>query len=144
MYKKGIVVKIEDEQITVLPLIKDACASCGHKCSELGNSIKEPFLVSNTHSLPLEEGMVVGISTEKKAEAIQGLVSLFLPFLSAIAGFLFSSKIASILGADATEGFKALCTLAFLSTAAMLVLIVTRLFPFAGQNKIVEVYRNEN
>lgn len=143
MYKKGIVVKIENEQVTILPFIKDACASCSHNCSEHGGVHCEPYLATNPHSIPLKEGMVVGIAAEKKAEAVQGIASLLFPFLFAVAGFIFSAKIAGLLGMIATEGFKALCTLSFLCISALIVLVLTRIFPLSGQNQIVEVYRNE-
>ena len=143
MYRKGIVVKIESEQVTVLPFVKDACATCSHKCSERGGELREPYTATNPHSIPLREGMVVGITAEKKAEAIQGIFALLLPFLFAVAGFVFSGKIAKLLGLVATEGFKALCTLAFLCSSAALVFALTRLIPLSGQNQIVEVYGNE-
>mgnify|MGYP002626214041 CR=1 FL=1 len=140
MYKKGIIVKIEGQQATILPFVKDACASCSHNCNERG----APYIAENKQSLPIKEGMVVGISAEKKAEALQGIVSLLLPFFVAIAGFTFSAKIAGLLGLAATEGFKALCTLVFLTITALIVFFVTRIFPLAGENQIVELYNNED
>ncbi len=138
MYKKGIVVKIENEEVTILPLVKDACASCSHNCSEHGHC--QPYTATNPHSLPIKEGTVVGISAEKKAEAMQGIISLLFPFLFAVTGFVLSAKIAGFLGMIATEGFKALCTLIFLCASALIVLAVTRIFPLSGQNQIIEVY----
>ena len=73
MYKKGIVVKIENEEVTILPLVKDACASCSHNCSEHDHC--QPYTATNPNSLPIKEGTIVGISAEKKAEARQGLKS---------------------------------------------------------------------
>ena len=138
MYKKGIVVKIENEEVTILPFVKDACASCSHNCSEHASC--EPYTATNPNSLPIKEGTVVGISAEKKAETTQGIISLLFPFLFAVAGFALSAKIAGFLGMIATEGFKALCTLIFLCASALIVLAVTRIFPLSGQNQIVEVY----
>ena len=96
MYKKGIVVKIENEEVTILPFVKDACASCSHNCSEHASC--EPYTAANPHALPIKEGTVVGVSAEKKAEARQGIISLLFPFLFAVAGFALSAKIAGFLG----------------------------------------------
>ena len=136
MYKKGIVVKVEGNQVTVLPFVKDACASCSQNCKERGES----YTVANPQNLKVEKGTVVGITAEKKMEALQGLISLLLPFLCAVLGFMLSPAVAKVFSLPLSEGTKALCTLSFLLISSALVLLITRKVPLPGQNQIVEVY----
>ena len=77
MYKKGIVVKIENEEVTILPFVKDACASCSHNCSEHASC--EPYTAANPHALPIKEGTVVGVSAEKKSRGRAGNHIPFVP-----------------------------------------------------------------
>ena len=135
MKENCIVTSIQNSQITVSPLSLEACASCTADCSHKGTE----FTVINPHRLEVKVGSVVKIDTSRKAQALQGIVSLLIPFVAAVTLWFCAPFIAGIFGISASEGWKAACTLTGLFVSAALVLLVTRTHPLPGIPQIVEL-----
>ena len=136
MYKKGFVVDVRDNDISVLPLLNDACSSCTQACNKRG----EAYSVNNPRHLDVKKGSIVGITAQASVQAVQGIFSLLFPFLCAIAGYFCASPIASLLSLKVTEAFKAVCVLIFLFLSSAIVFVCARLIPLPGKPEIVEVY----
>ena len=136
MNSRAVVVSTENNEITVLPLLKNACASCTSGCEKQGAS----FTVDNPLKLPVSKGTVVILSLSKKILAIQGIVSLLFPFLCAVGGYFFGSWLSAKAGFSNAEGAKALCVLAFLAVSCTAVYLVSRHYPFKGKSEIIDIY----
>lgn len=136
MYRKGLVIDVGEEEVTVLPLISDACSSCSQECSKRGSS----YCVSNPRRLDVKKGSIVGITAPAKVQAAQGIVSLLFPFICAVLGYFLSAPLSSFFSIDLTEGFKAICVLVFLFLSSLLVFTLARFLPLPGKLEIVQLY----
>lgn len=135
MKEKALVTEIKQKEITVIPLITDACLSCTKGCAKQG----KPFTVTNPNNLNVKKGSIVKIAASKKSENIQGIIALLLPVVFATAGFFLATPIASLFGKTAGEGTKAICVLSFLFISAATVFFTSRKFKFKGRPGIIEV-----
>ncbi len=135
MKEKALVTKVEQNEITVIPLITDACLSCTKGCAKQG----KPFTVTNPYNLEVKKGSIVKVAASKTSENIQGIFALLLPIIFAAAGFFLASPIASLFGKKAGEGTKALCVLSFLFISAAAVFFISRKIKFKGRPGIIEV-----
>lgn len=107
------------------------CAGCTENCKKVRPIVK----VTNTKNLALTNGSLVILSLSKIQEALESIISLGIPILSAFAGFIFSNPIfrffyslikkGSTQGTACPESIKALITLVFFAFAAFLVLKIT-------------------
>jgi len=135
MTDKAFVISVQDDIITVMPMGKEACATCGAECSKKSAT----FVVCNPNKLDVTAGSTVRLQAKKNMQIIQGLVSLMVPVLSAVAGYFLSSPICSLFGKTAGEGAKALGVLILFLISSGLVFFFTRRFPMPGTPEIVEI-----
>lgn len=139
MIEKGIITSIEGKKITVLPILKDACATCTASCSKQGPDIT----VCNPKNLQIKKGSLVTLSASKKMQALQGIISLLFPFMCAVAGYFVAAPVMKLFGIELTatrgDGFRALFVLIFLALSSAIIFIVTRKKPLPGTPEIMEV-----
>lgn len=139
MIEKGIITSIEDKKITVLPILKDACASCTSSCSKQ----RPEITVCNPKNLQVKKGSLVTLSTSKKMQALQGIISLLIPFMCAVAGYFVAAPVMKLFDAKFTDTrddcFRALFVLIFLALSSAAIFIVTRKKPLPGTPEITEV-----
>jgi hypothetical protein len=123
MRDRAIITTIKGTDITVVPLITDACMSCHDGCAKQGH----PFTVINPHNFEIARGTVVKIGTSVKTEIFQGLFSLCFPIACAVAGYYAADPLAlCITGHPAMEGMHAGCVLAGLLSSSLLVFLSSR------------------
>lgn len=139
MREKASIVSISEKKILVVPIITDACIGCENgSCSKRG----EPFTVTNPLGLPVTIGCVVRVTAKLKHQALQAVLSLGFPILSAIAGYFIAGIIAGILGFSPTEGVKAAGVLSGLVIAGTIVIVFGKVSPVEGQSEIAEIVEN--
>ena len=136
MRDKAVVNSISDKDITVIPLITNACLSCAEGCAKRG----KPFSVRNSKNLDIKPGSVVKIGSSPKVEAIQGLLSVLFPVICAIGGYFASYPIAALFGNRPTEGLHAGFVLLFLAVAGLAVYALTRNQQRIIKPDILEIY----
>lgn len=119
----AIVTGIDGQKIEVVSLISDACVACNSiECARRGKS----FCVINKKNLPLRENAVVRIGFPRVLNGILGLISLLVPILSALAGFLLSPLLSERVGFALNQTSKALTTGAFFLAATFVIMLVSR------------------
>ena len=133
-----LVVSVNEEDVSVVPMIKGDCASCASGCEKRGS----PYSVQNPRKLPVTAGNVVIVGAGATAQAIQGIISLLVPFLVSVLAYVFSPIIAPVFGLSATEGFKAVSVLVGLFISALAVFLITRKVPLPGKSEILEICPN--
>ena len=136
MYEKGIVTAIRGSDVQVLPLPKDACATCTASCAKRGKAIT----AANPRGLPLAVGSVVTVTAKKSMQYLQGAVALLVPTLCAVAGYLLAPLLWALAGRTAGDGARALCVLLFLFLSGAAVFAVTRFSPIPGKPEIAEAF----
>lgn len=137
MAQKAIVTAIQKNTVQVLPLVKEACSACTAGCAKRGVA----FVVENPHQYPVNVGNVVILESSKAAQAVQGLIALFVPFLCAIGGYFLAPCVARLMHrAVVTEALRALCVLIFLFLSCAAIFVFTRKVPLKGRPHIVEVH----
>ena len=134
MTEKALVTSTENT-IEAVHFEKEECISCTTGCAK----VKNPFEITNPKGFEIKKGSVVIVAASKKVQAVQGLCSLFIPFLSAIGGYIFSPAIMSLFGRTIHDDARAVFVLLFLVLSAAAVYIITRKFPVPGKPEIVEV-----
>lgn len=136
MYRRVMIISLQNqESATVLPVINDECAKCTGGCSKQGS----PFTVKNPQNLNIKTGSIVAISTPKSKQILEGILSLIIPFLCAIAGYFAAVPIAALFNIDAGDGARALGVLSFLALSATLILFFTRKLPEFSKPEIIEI-----
>ena len=135
MSTKAVVVSVEADGLSVLPVAKLECASCSSSCSKK----QELMSVTNPKHFPLQSGAVVIIELSGRRRAFEGVFSLLFPFCSAVAGYFAAAPFAARLSGRAADGMRALFVLLFLLLSSILVILITRLFPSDGRAEIVAV-----
>lgn len=135
MKEKALVTKVEQNEITVIPLITDACLSCTKGCAKQG----KPFAVNNPNNLEVKKGSIVKVAASKSSENIQGIIALLLPVAFAALGFILAEPLASLFGKTAGEGTKAICVLSLLFISGAAVFFLSRKIKFKGRPGIIEV-----
>lgn len=132
MTERGRIISIKDGKIRVSPVQGEECSSCGAGCEKN----QRTFIVSNPKKFPIKTGSLVEFQARERDKALQGLFSLFIPFLCAIAGFFIAPPLASCFGKTAGEGFKAFMVLFLLVLSGAIVLLITRRHPLPGTPEI--------
>lgn len=136
MYRRVMIIAVQDKECaTVLPVISDECAKCASGCSRQGS----PFTVRNPQNFTVRKGSIVAISTPKERQALEGLLSLVVPFICAILGYFAGAPIASALRLPSGDGARAVGVLLFLAASSALVLFVTRKIPEFSKPEITEI-----
>lgn len=128
MTERALVITTDGSSAQVMPFEKDACATCGGDCEKKHST----FLVKNPKNLPIKTGSLVTLQSSKKAQALEGLVSLIFPILCSIAGFFLATPFMRIFGKTAGEGAKALGVLLMLILSSTLVYLISRKIPKKG------------
>ncbi|WP_407397248.1 SoxR reducing system RseC family protein [Treponema sp.] len=134
MKEKALIISMEDK-IEAIHFEKEECASCTTGCAKIKNS----FEISNPDNLEIKKGSVVMVEASKKSQALQGILSLLIPFLSSIAGYIFAPSIMGLLGKTISNDARAVFVLLFLTVSASIVFVITRKYPMPGKPEIVEV-----
>ena len=84
MFEKVQIVKIEENQVLVVPLITDACINCNKgSCGKRGT----PFFVANPKKVEIKVGDVVQLKNSLVYQIFQAIFSLVLPVLAAVLGY---------------------------------------------------------
>lgn len=136
MHDTALVVSIEKDEITVIPLIKNACLSCKEGCAKRGN----PFQVVNPLQLPVKINSIVKIGTTKQKELKQTLSSIVFPSICALAAYFLSLFIEKNAGKIfASDGMHALFTLLGFVSGAALIYLIARNKKNLEQPEITEV-----
>lgn len=133
--EKAIISKIDGGEILVLPLLKSECVTCAAGCAKQGSA----FPVDNPRNLPIRTGDIVHLKAGAKVQAVQGILSLMVPFAAAVLGFFLAGPVMRLFNAPAGEGVKAVFVLAFLFISALTVFLITRCHPLPGKAEISEV-----
>lgn len=119
----AMVKKIQGQLVQVVPLISDSCINCtSSDCSKLGKA----FNVINKNNFELKEKSIVKIGVSKISQCIQGILSLLIPIISAVIGYIFSPALAQRLDFNCTEGFQALTVLIFFAFPCIAVFVISR------------------
>jgi hypothetical protein len=135
MQEKALVIDINKKEITVLPLLTDACLSCKSGCAKQG----KPFTVTNPSGFKISKNSVVKIDAPKSASFIQGITSLLLPIVCAVLALIFSPQIALLLHKECTETLKVLLVLTCFFVSCAFVFLFTRIFPKVAKPVITQV-----
>lgn len=135
MVEKALVTEVNENEITIIPLITDACLNCSQGCAKQG----KPFSVTNPDNLSVKKGSIVKVGSSKATEGIQGILSLAVPVICASLGFFAAEPVAKLFGTTAGEGFKAICVLAFLFISATVIFFISRKIKFTGKPRILEI-----
>lgn len=123
MRDKACIIKYENGIATVIPLLTDTCISCNSStCAKRGTS----FQASNPHNLQLRPGNIVKIEAPASVQIVQGLFSLILPILGAVAGFFLADPIASAIGVVPTEGMRAAGVLVMLALSTVSIFFLSK------------------
>lgn len=117
MFEKVQIVKIEENQVLVVPLITDACINCDKgSCGKRGT----PFYVLNGKKVEIKVGDVVLLKNSLSFQIFQATFSLLLPVLAAVLGyFLMPEK----------ESLQVLGILLGFGLTAAIVTITSRYLP---------------
>lgn len=135
MTQKALVMSVEGGIIKAMNFEKKECASCTGGCAKSKNI----FEVSNPRNHAVKVGDQILIGATKKAQALQGLISLFFPFISSIMGYILAPSIMSVFGKTISSDGRAVFVLLFLFLSTAIVFVVTRKFPLPGKCEILEV-----
>ena len=136
MYRRVMIVSVQDgDSASVLPVINDECAKCAGGCSKQGS----PFSVKNPQHFSLRTGTIAAISTPKSKQAIEGILSLVIPFLCAVAGYFAAVPLATKMGLPSGDEARAAGVLLFLATASGIVMFINRGIPEFSKPEIIEV-----
>lgn len=118
----AVVVSVQNNTVSVSPIQKEGCAACTAECKQKSKA----FVTANPFHYQVKAGDIVSIENSKKSQAFQGIFSLLFPVASAIAGFFLAPIIASALGKESGDGFRAIGVLAFLLISSLIVFIISR------------------
>lgn len=134
MTEKVLIVSTE-KRIEAVHFEKDECLSCTTGCAKIKNS----FELSNPDNLEIKKGSIVMVEANRKAQALQGILALLIPFLCAVAGYVFAPFITGLFRKTISNDGKAVFVLLFLVLSSAVVMIVTRKHPMPGKPVIKEV-----
>jgi len=136
MHDKALVTKIENNTVSVVPLIADACMSCQKECSKGGHA----FTASNPLGLHLVLGSIVKIKTPAAAGVFQGIFSLLFPVICAVGGYFIANPVAAHYGKTASEEMHAGFVLAGLLISSLFVYFLSRSVIRLTKPEITEVF----
>ncbi len=123
MRDKACIIKYENGIATVIPLLTDTCINCNSStCAKRGT----PFQAANPHNLQLRPGNIVKIEAPASIQIVQGLFSLILPILGAVAGFFLADPVAAAIGVAPTEGLRAGGVLAMLALSTVSIFFLSK------------------
>ncbi len=135
MQRKAVVISVDDGHATVMPIEKSECVSCSAGCKKKG----EPMSVANSRNFALKVGDLVYIAASGRLQAVEGLVSLLFPFVSAVLGYFVSFPLAAKYSGAKADGVRAMFVLGFLFLSTALVFLITRFFPSKAKVEITGV-----
>lgn len=125
MIHQAVILSVREDkkEATVSPLITGACLSCKEGCAQRGS----PFPVSNAKNFDIKEGQIVQIAASKRDEAVQSILSLLIPVISAVAAYFAAAALSRTLWhTSASEGFKAVCVLIGILIPSGVILALSR------------------
>ena len=132
--EKALIISTENK-IEAVHFEMEECATCTTGCAKIKNS----FEVLNPFELEIKKGFVVVVSTNKKFKVLQGIFSLLIPFLCAVAGYISGPSICAFFGQTISNDARALFVLLFLALSSAVIFAITRKNPMPGKPEIVEV-----
>lgn len=136
MYRQAMIVSVSGEHIeAVSPLGQGSCSACSSNCSKRGCC----FSVENPLNLPVKAGSVVRVESSARAQVLEGICSLLVPFACAVLGYFASSPLAALVSGQAQEGVRALSVLFALFASSAVVYLVTSRLPPASKPVIREI-----
>ncbi len=127
MNEKAVVLEVKDKVVKLTPLPNEGCASCGGDCK----TKHKIFTLFNDQALSLKAGDLVEIQVTFGAKALQALLSLFLPFLFALAGFF--------IGKNISLRAEAFLPITFFFLSCLAVFLLSRKKKLPGKIKIIGV-----
>lgn len=136
MADNAIVINILENDITVRPLITDACINCEKSgCTKQGS----PFSVSNPKQLDVKKGDIVKLKANPKSQSLQSFSSLIIPLLGAILGFVLGNFLGNYFEVKNTEVFQAVGVLLGLITTSSIIFFLSKTILKLRKTEIVEV-----
>lgn len=138
MIKQAVIVSVSEDKktATVSPLLTGHCLSCKEGCAKRGS----PFPVANVKNLEIAAGKQVIISSSKKIEALQSILSLFFPVITAVLMYRLSFPLSRLFfSAEPQEGFKAVCVLCGILVSSGIVLAISHFRIIPAKPEITEV-----
>lgn len=140
MRDKGCIVSYKDGIASVIPLLSDTCINCNSPtCAKRGT----PFLATNPHNLDLHPGDVVKIEARASIQLAQGIFSLLLPILGAVAGFFLAAPLATALGKEPTEAMRAGGLLMMLGLTTGIIFILSKTLLKLSKPQVTAVIHND-
>lgn len=136
MTEKAFVVDADGGTIFASFYQKEECASCASGSSCRKNSC---FEVSNPKNFSVKKGDEILVCASKTAQALQGIVSLLLPVIFAVIGYVAVPFAAQKFGRTISADERAVAVLLFLFLSSAAVFVFTRKFPVPGKAEILEV-----
>ena len=130
--EKALIISTENK-IEAVHFEMEECATCTTGCAKIKNS----FEVLNPFELEIKKGSVVVVSTNKKFKVLQGIFSLLIPFLCAVAGYISGPSICAFFGKTISNDARALFVLLFLALSSAVIFAITRKNPMPGKPEIV-------
>lgn len=135
MHDTAFVSSIENDKITVVPLIKGACLSCKQGCAKRGN----PFEVINPRNLPVKLNSIVKIGSSKKAELFQAVSSIVFPVTCAVLFYCGVLLFENYSGKIISDGLKSFVSLSGFAIGALAAYIFARTKKNLAQGEILEL-----
>ena len=140
MRDKGCIVSYKDGIASVIPLLSDTCINCNSPtCAKRGT----PFLATNPHNLDLHPGDVVKIEAPASIQLAQGIFSLLLPILGAVAGFFLAAPVAIALGREPTEAMRAGGLLLMLGLTTGIIFLLSKTLLKLSKPQVTAVIHND-
>lgn len=140
MRDKGCIVRYKDGIASVIPLLSDTCINCNSPtCAKRGT----PFLATNPRNLDLHPGDVVKIEAPASIQLTQGIFSLLLPILGAVAGFFLADPVAIALGKEPTEAMRAGGLLLMLGLTTGLIFLLSKTLLKLSKPQVTAVIHND-
>ncbi|MCR5607241.1 MAG: SoxR reducing system RseC family protein [Treponema sp.] len=113
---------LTDGTVKVLPILSSACTTCQQACEKRGTA----FTVVNPKNFEIKKGSLIKVGASGKWQLFQSLYSLFLPIISAFAGYFLAPDIASLFNKKAGEGMRALLALLFMFTSSLIIYFLSK------------------
>ncbi len=132
----AIVKKVEGQRIEVVSLLSAACIACpSADCAKSGS----PFHVINKKNLPLKENDIIRIAFPRVLSGILGLISLLLPLLSSVLGYILVPYLSVRFDFLVTPRSQAFVVGIFFTAATLLVVAASRTNIHLSHPEVVQI-----
>lgn len=116
------VISINNEEALLSPIPSQACLSCSGICDK-NESVLEANIPSDLYITP---GMLVYIQCDKKEQGKQGIISLLIPFLFAVAGYFIAPVFTNIFSKNCNDGIRSAFVLGLLLLSTTTIFLINK------------------